>query len=67
MKLINESEAALRAMKRAADTARERAILYGVPVAIWKDGNVVLLEPELTKAQQDGAEQPATIVDAKSE
>ena len=60
----NESEAAFRAIKRAAASARKRAARYDVPLAIWKDGEIVFLSPEQIKAQQDEADQPATVADS---
>ena len=34
------------AMLRAAEQARRTAILAGTPLAIWRDGKVVLVDPE---------------------
>ena len=67
MNVINASEVALRAMKRAANVARACAKRYGVTVAIWKDNNVVLLDPVPENVQQDGAAQPAAIENLKPE
>ncbi len=34
------------AMKRAAEQARRIAIQTGTPLAIWRDGRVVLIQPD---------------------
>jgi hypothetical protein len=36
---------ALRALRRAAKTARKIARMYGTPIYIWRDGKVVALKP----------------------
>jgi len=33
------------ALIRAAKTAREEARRHGVPIVVWRDGQVVLLDP----------------------
>jgi len=62
-----ETESALAAMDRAATRARTRASLFGSRLAVWRDGAVVLLDPRRTGAEQGGADQPTTDVEAKSE
>lgn len=62
----NETDAAYRAIKRAAASARKRAARYDVPLAIWKDGKIVFLSPEQMKAQQDVADQPAAVADSNA-
>jgi len=67
MSAQDESKGALRAIRRAATSARKRAARYEVPLAIWRDGEIAFLSPEQTEAQQDGADQPATAVESKAE
>lgn len=55
----SESEMALDAMKRAAETARQRAARFHSRLAIWRDGKVVLIDPNEWKAGQDGAVNPS--------
>lgn len=62
-----ETENALAAMDRAATNARTRASRFGSRLAVWRDGGVVLLDPRRTWAEQGGADQPATAMEAKSE
>jgi hypothetical protein len=62
-----ETESALAAMSRAAITARERALRFGSHLVSWRDGSVVLLDPRTYDAEQDGAGQPATRPESKSE
>jgi len=62
-----ETEAALAAMNRAAETARVRASRFGSRLAFWKDGEVVLVDPIANGAEQGGADQPATVPNPKSE
>ena len=63
---LTETEAALAAMNRAAESARVRASRFGSRLAVWKDGAVVLLAPRSNGAEQGGADQPATAADSKS-
>ena len=39
------SEAALRAMKRAANSARERAAEKNIEIPVWKEGKIVFEVP----------------------
>ena len=48
----SEVDLALRAMHRAAETARIRAKRYGSKLAVWRDGEVVLVEPDDFKVTQ---------------
>ena len=41
-----KAEGALAALTRAAETARIRAIRFNSKLAIWKDGEVVLIDPK---------------------
>ena len=50
MKVKTESEHALAAMIRAAEIARVRAARFGSKLAIWKDGAVVLIDPNSEQA-----------------
>ena len=59
-----ETEAALAALNRAADTARVRASRFGSRLALWKDGAVVLVDPLTNGAKQGGADQPATTAES---
>ncbi len=67
MREHTETENALAAMSRAAVTARERASLFGSKLVLWRDGSVVLVDPQQNGAEQGGAEQPATAPESKSE
>lgn len=49
----SESELALEAMKRAAETARLRAARFHSRLVAWGDGRVVFVDPDETIA--DGA------------
>ena len=62
-----ETEAALAAMNRAAETARVRASRFGSRLALWEDGAVVLVDPLTYGAEQGGADQPATAPESKSD
>jgi len=55
-----ETEAALAAMNRAAEAARVRASRFSSPLALWRHGSVVLVDPQTIGAEQGGADQPAT-------
>jgi hypothetical protein len=46
MSAQDESKGALRAIRRAAVSARKRAARYEVPLAIWKDGEIAFLPPD---------------------
>jgi hypothetical protein len=59
MREHTETESALAAMSRAAVTARARASLFGSKLVLWRDGSVVLVDPQKNGAEQ-GADQPAT-------
>jgi len=37
--------AVCRALKRAAKVARKTARMHGIPIALWRDGKVVLEKP----------------------
>ena len=67
MKDQTETERALTAMNRAAATARERASRFGSRLVLWRDGAVVLANPEKIEAEQAGTGQPATRPESKSE
>ncbi len=67
MNELTEAEGALAAMNRAAAAARLRALRFGSRLALWRDGAVVLISPLAIDAEQDGAGQPATRPDSKSE
>lgn len=64
---LTETEAALAAMKRAAESARVRASRFGSRLAVWKDGAVVFVAPQSNGAEQGGADQPATAPESKSD
>ena len=46
MKLRTETEQAMSAMNRAAESARIKASRFGTNLAIWRDGAVVLIKPK---------------------
>ena len=50
----SEVDLALQAMHRAAETARIRAMRYGSKLAVWQDGEVVLVEPNDFEVTRDG-------------
>lgn len=67
MNELSEAEGALAAMTRAAEAARVRATRFGSRLAIWRDGEVVLVTPQTKGAEQGGTDQPATAPESKSE
>lgn len=42
------------ALIRAAKSAREEARRHGVPIVVWKDGQVVLEDPGVDPVQDSG-------------
>ena len=50
MKLRTETEQAMSAMNRAAESARIKASRFGTNLAIWRDGAVVLIKPKTEQA-----------------
>lgn len=59
MKDQTETERALSAMNRAASSARERASRFGSRLVLWRDGAVVLAEPEKIEAEEGACTQPS--------
>ena len=57
MSSLEERDLALRAMKLAAQRARERATLYGLKIGVWENGEITFREPE-SKAEQYAAANP---------
>ena len=49
MKTRTETEQAMAAMKRAAESARVKASRFGTKLAVWKDGAVAYIEPDTEK------------------
>ena len=50
MKTRTETEQAMAAMKRAAESARVKASRFGTKLAVWKDGAVAYIEPDAEQA-----------------
>ncbi len=55
---MTKSEKALEAMKRAAETARQRAARFQSHLVGWADGRVIFIDPNAAIAEQDGAANP---------
>lgn len=64
---FTDAEAALAAMKRAAENARVRASRFGSKLAYWKDGKVVLVDPGKNGAEQKVAEPLAAVRESEAD
>ena len=62
-----ETEAALAAMNRAAESARVRASRFGSRLAIWKDGAVVFVSPNSKEEGKDKLGQPGNAPESKDD
>ena len=50
MNIETETERAMSAMKRAAEAARIRASRFGSKLAVWRNGAVILVDPDAEQA-----------------